>query len=349
MVSELKDDPIRWGENKKTKKLNNILDVENGKKCGCICPKCKAPLVAHNMGFERTKHFKHEATKGCKGGAETAIHLKAKEIIETKKKIKIPSLNVIERNGEISKTVCVSQVELLALDNNIIKEEKNGTIVPDLFVSYKERELLIEIAVTHFVDKEKLEKIKLQGVSCIEVDLSDLYKSKKDITDETLENHVIYKVSNKQWIFNKKLQQAKNVAKSEVDIEILNQRKTAEEEKGRYYLSVKKSLQYSLENNPKLSFDFEFSEYLDNFSNRVFLELHGKIESTFNVLKFVANIELESGTNFVDFHDLIVNEVPIKLEYFENLIMLKLNALAKNDIYNWLPANVRKIARNKSF
>lgn len=345
-MSKLDDEIIRWGENKKTGKLDNILRVKNGKQCGCICPKCKAPLVAHNLGSKITKHFKHEASEGCKGGAETAIHSKAKEIIETKKKLRIPSLNAIESSGEITKIINVSEVKLIELDEKIIKEKKNGNIVPDLIVSHKGCELLVEIAVTHFVDEEKIKKIKAQGISCIEVDLKELYKSNDDITDETLEEYVIHKVSNKTWIYNKKLSKAKKLAIFEIEKEVLKERKRAKEQKSRHYLAVKKSLQYSLENKPKITFDFGASEYIDNFSNRVFLELHGNIESHFQEQKFIANIELEYETSFVDFHDLLVNEVPIKLEYFERLIMLKLNALAENDVYNWLPSNVRKIGRN---
>ena len=59
--------------------LVHITEVERGLACGCICPCCenqliarKGPIVAH--------HFAH-AGENCEGGAETALHLAAKEIL----------------------------------------------------------------------------------------------------------------------------------------------------------------------------------------------------------------------------------------------------------------------------
>lgn len=59
-----------------------IDDVPNGKKCGCICSKCKEPLVAKNGGEIKEHHFAHLSNSYCRG--ETLAHPKAKEIISEK-------------------------------------------------------------------------------------------------------------------------------------------------------------------------------------------------------------------------------------------------------------------------
>ena len=35
----------------------HINDVPNGKNCGCICSKCKEPLIAKNGGTNYIQHF----------------------------------------------------------------------------------------------------------------------------------------------------------------------------------------------------------------------------------------------------------------------------------------------------
>jgi hypothetical protein len=34
-----------------TKLLIDVADVESGKKCGCICPSCKIPLIAKKRQY----------------------------------------------------------------------------------------------------------------------------------------------------------------------------------------------------------------------------------------------------------------------------------------------------------
>ena len=67
-------------------KLVHIDDVPNGTKCNCICPSCKAPLIAKNKGnkeIERGKmhHFAHQSGYNCTSAYETMLHLLAKEKI----------------------------------------------------------------------------------------------------------------------------------------------------------------------------------------------------------------------------------------------------------------------------
>lgn len=57
----------------------SITDVERGAACGCVCPACGAPLIAHK-GDILVHHFAHAgAGEGCGVGAETNAHLWAKQ------------------------------------------------------------------------------------------------------------------------------------------------------------------------------------------------------------------------------------------------------------------------------
>lgn len=64
----------------------HISEVEKGKKCGCICPACKSPLIARK-GDLRQDHFQHVALIECKGAFESAVHLAAKRIIAERKRL----------------------------------------------------------------------------------------------------------------------------------------------------------------------------------------------------------------------------------------------------------------------
>ena len=60
--------------------LVHVDDVANGNKCNCICPSCKAPLIAKNKG-EKMHHFAHQAGCNCTSAYESMLHLLAKEKI----------------------------------------------------------------------------------------------------------------------------------------------------------------------------------------------------------------------------------------------------------------------------
>ena len=63
----------------------------------------------------------------------------------------------------------------------------------------RDRELLIEVTVTHGVDDAKLKTIKDLGLSCVEINLSDV---QRDLSRENLEKIVVDDSSRKRWLHN---------------------------------------------------------------------------------------------------------------------------------------------------
>lgn len=59
-----------------------VDDVAKGLECECICPCCKAKLVAKNGGTKRIHHFAHASEIECEGAYESMLHLLAKEKIK---------------------------------------------------------------------------------------------------------------------------------------------------------------------------------------------------------------------------------------------------------------------------
>lgn len=177
--------------------LVHISEVERGLACNCVCPSCKNNLIA-NKGKRRAHHFSHYKAANCAYGLQTALHIKAKEIIEKYKIFKIPSLEA--KYNDIS---CLITKERLVKFDEVKLEKRQGQIIPDVIGISKGHKIFIEIFVTHKVDVEKKEYVRNKmNVSCIEIDLSNLYRNDKNIEQKALEEEIIFNVENKKWIHN---------------------------------------------------------------------------------------------------------------------------------------------------
>jgi len=179
-------------------KMYHIDDVESGLLCNVCCSQCEDRLVA-KKGMKITNHFAHYRVENCSHASETSLHFLAKEIIEECGEFMVPSIEF--QIGEDRKPYVFYNETKLKFEK-IKVEKKLGDIVPDLIGYVNGRPLLIEIAVTHFIDNNKYKKIKDQKISTIEIDLSEY---KDGITREELKNLLINKSDKKTWIFNNKL------------------------------------------------------------------------------------------------------------------------------------------------
>lgn len=200
---------IPFGLHKETMKLVHIKDLNPAKDRGlsaqCICPHCKSNLVARfpNSDPNFTSHFAHYNLQNCTMAFETAIHMKAKEIIEEEKQLVLPELIVEYKN--IHGTVVE---ESLFYFDEIKNEVRLGDIQSDLIAIKSNRQLFIEIYVTHKVDLDKKKKLEKIGVSTVQIDLSNLYGRKELWTDTQFLRHVlIEKVENKKWIYNARVEE----------------------------------------------------------------------------------------------------------------------------------------------
>lgn len=182
----------------KNGEIVDISQVESGINCNCLCPNCGSQLIA-KKGLKTRHHFAHYNSEECKGAYETAIHLMSKKILEKYKRISLPKVDLtIGVNGCTNYTLYRENV--IEFDSVQVEQKLQNTI-PDIVLIKSGRKLAVEIAVTHFVDDLKTEKIKDHKTSTIEIDLS---KEIKNIDEEYLTDILINKLENKKWIFNNK-------------------------------------------------------------------------------------------------------------------------------------------------
>ena len=203
--------------------VSELTDLERGKACNCICPVCRKQLVA-KLGSHNQWHFAHDGAEcNLVAAQQTALHMLAKEIIESSKKLRFPGISIKKDDycndiedyrvqAKIPQTIEYKKASVVNCDS-VLLQKKISSIVPDIMVTAKGRSCLIEVAVTHFIDEEKERKIKEIGLPLFEIDLSNLYNS--EFSREELAKEVLFNPSNRMWIFNPLYDYAERWAKDQ--------------------------------------------------------------------------------------------------------------------------------------
>lgn len=177
---------LTYGLNKDNS-LAFIEDVPNGLACGCVCPCCKEPLIAKNMGKKKKRehHFAHSSGSDCQGYYETTLHLLSKEIIRTEKAIMVPNYESLE-----SQQIEFEEVE--------VEERKDcSNLQPDCVGITKEGlRLHIEFFVTHQIDDYKKSKIKESGINCIEINIPRDFP----LDEKQLKEFLLFSNESREWI-----------------------------------------------------------------------------------------------------------------------------------------------------
>lgn len=191
----------------KNGQLVGIDKVTSGLSCDCVCPSCKQALQA-NKGKIRTHYFSHNPNSDqpeCESAFETAIHQMAKQILAEEGCISLPSLKV-SRSLDDKEGTSHSQELLVTEEKNeifckVVLEQRVSDIRPDIIGYINNTPFLVEIAVTHFADRDKKTKIRRLGLASIEIDLSGITY---EITESELKELVVSKRDNKKWLSNPK-------------------------------------------------------------------------------------------------------------------------------------------------
>ncbi|WP_080826196.1 MULTISPECIES: hypothetical protein [Agrobacterium] len=154
--------------------LRHISEVANGKACGCVCFGCKRPLIAKNGGdaARMAHHFAHrpeDMVYDCTTAGETALHVRAKEIIAKHCRVTLPATSVVGLDGNNIEVTPERSVEL----TDIRLEMVAGELIPDVTATLPDgRRIFIEIANTHVCPPSKIEKLDAMGVEVLEIMVS---------------------------------------------------------------------------------------------------------------------------------------------------------------------------------
>lgn len=159
----------------------SIEHVKNGLDCNCTCVGCSGRLVA-KKGPVNQWHFSHHQEKdkeNCQWNGETEIHFKVKEYFERHKKAVIK----IGHNEP--------QLMRIEFDEVVLEKSLRPTKrIPDVTCYTEGERILIEVKVTHEVDKQKIIDYKKVNATVLEYDFSDLLFDGDVVTELDIERHL---------------------------------------------------------------------------------------------------------------------------------------------------------------
>ena len=181
-------------------RIRAVDEVARGLACQCVCSVCGESVIAR-QGEIRGWHFAHVSGADCAGAAESALHLAAKQLLEDAGGMMVPEqfeyFDVRLPDNKIHR----SEVREPAswVDFEFAEQEKPYFgLRPDVFVMVGNRVLFVEIAVTHFLGREKIDRIDELGVAALQIDLASMEREHWDW--ETLRELVVDGEHNKEWI-----------------------------------------------------------------------------------------------------------------------------------------------------
>ncbi len=178
--------------------LVGINDVERGVACGCICPACRAPLVA-KKGNRNVHHFSHFQGVECTGGPETILHLLGKKLLQQAGFLTLPPVK-LDNGGGILFPARYCRFDRVMLERRV------GQVIPDLIVMVGSRRLLIEVAVTHRVDQRKERRLASLGYAALEIDMHQLGGDTSAFDEEAFRKELLLGTERKRWLYNPRKQ-----------------------------------------------------------------------------------------------------------------------------------------------
>ena len=197
-INDIEKTELHYGI--KDGRVVHVEAVTNGLDCGCSCPHCGSQLNA-KKGNVRVHHFAHYNSIDCEHGAETAIHLMAKQIISDRKIVQLPaaSLNQMGLDTNVHPHHVNEFIPTkLAMFESVEEEPTMEGYRPDLTALDLDGEWLdIEIKVTHEVDDVKASAQVDRQRNMLEINLSQVsrvlpYKELEEVVLYSAPRHFIY-------------------------------------------------------------------------------------------------------------------------------------------------------------
>lgn len=180
---------------------------------------------------------------------ETLLHLKAKEILEKEKRIRLPDLFVKSEallpNGLLLDKRSTLEGQVVHLES-VCLENPMGQIKPDVCAvtiedgHWPAQQLLIEITVTNTIKEERLERIRAKNIPTVEIDISRMGGV---VSYEEFKRLVVDEVAGKCWLHHPWMEQEKSRFDVEIQIEVdaavvIEQRKAEQEQKKQALLQL---------------------------------------------------------------------------------------------------------------
>jgi hypothetical protein len=193
---------IYFGIDNETGNLLHISEVQSGKRCGCNCAACGAPLEARK-GNLRRYHFAHISNYECMYSSEVSIYKALAVIMEQEKRIVTPAVLLSFPSWDNSEELQPSKE--ITVDNVVFTCEKLA-YPPDLFLQVHDSKLRILIDFAHYYDDQDKRLVfereaRESGYSCLMYHMPSVGKEEA-FTPDCLRS-ILRDSMRSEWIFNR--------------------------------------------------------------------------------------------------------------------------------------------------
>ena len=191
---------IPFGERDGT--LFRAHEVENGLRCGCVCPGCKQPLNAANNGEKVVPHFRHAKSNDCFDGFREGVRRAAVALIAQQKQLMLPALietvRVTTQGGRLLEEKVERQPVMIVADS-VERFVDLGGLRGHAVLHQSDRQLIVRIKLSTRMEHERYRQLEALEHSSMEIDLHHL--TLKQINDPAkFEHAVLHDSVNRQWI-----------------------------------------------------------------------------------------------------------------------------------------------------
>lgn len=223
-------------------KLVDVHQVPSGKRCGCLCPSCHAPLIARK-GNRNVWHFAHDskseiftALEKCNYSFYVSARMMALQLIGDSLSLKVPKyeitlseyLPIIERHVQVSETVTESkQVNM----DNVSIYAKVAEHPVDLLGYVDGHPLAIVFSHPGRNTHRQLQNTPEEKAGVLEISLDALrdrfrlMDSHNESYVDALEDYISNDIASKQWISHPRFSHSETLATSKLSNKIAKLRK----------------------------------------------------------------------------------------------------------------------------
>ena len=173
-----------WAENADGRMVH-VDDVPRGLQCGCVCPNCREKLVARHGDVKEHGFAHHSDNRGANLNIcyQVAMYKLAEQIIQTRKRIHLPSYYGIFRERDV-------EFKDVRIDSRYEREDKQPDVIA---TTNDDKQYLIEFVFLYKVQHKHA--LDYKNLTCLEVDLSNQ-------SLETLERFLLESAEDRKWLNN---------------------------------------------------------------------------------------------------------------------------------------------------
>lgn len=191
---------IPFGERDGT--LFRAHEVENGLRCGCVCPGCKQPLNAANNGEKVVPHFRHAKSNDCFDGFREGVRRAAVALIAQQKQLMLPALietvRVTTQGGRLLEEKVERQPVMIVADS-VERFVDLGGLRGHAVLHQSNRQLIVRIKLSARMEHERYRQLEALEHSSMEIDLHHL--TLEQINDPaSFEHAVLHDPATRHWI-----------------------------------------------------------------------------------------------------------------------------------------------------